>query len=383
MKKIYWRPTHVSRRIFVLIGILALVSHLAVETFQRPVKQAHYEEKEQASLLALKAFKAVKTEVKRKGYRIDKEFDPAESGLIGSFMTPITSNTGHLDAKQTTVNPNFAAVMVEMLMDAGVKSGDTIAIGVSGSFPAINICVYAAAKTLGLHPIIISSASASQFGANRPKLSWLHMEKLFFDKKIFPFLSVAASVGGIEDRGLGLPSSGKNMINTIIKRHVTEFIDEKEFTKNIDTRMAIYESEAAPQKIKAYINVGGGAVSVGRYEGKKLFRSGLNKGLPFGASNIDSVMTRFAKKRVPVIHMININYQARRNGLPLSPTATPKVGEGDVFVRTEYNPYLAGGLLAFLLIILYALIRSDLGYRLSKMMASKAKAGDGKPQQMV
>ena len=44
-----------------------------------------------------------------------------------------------------------------------MKKGDAVAIGYSGSFPALNICVMAAVETLQLEPIGIASASASQW----------------------------------------------------------------------------------------------------------------------------------------------------------------------------------------------------------------------------
>jgi poly-gamma-glutamate system protein len=47
--------------------------------------------------------------------------------MIGLATSPITSTTGYLKVKQTTVNPNWAAVLVDMLKRAGVKEGDAIA----------------------------------------------------------------------------------------------------------------------------------------------------------------------------------------------------------------------------------------------------------------
>ena len=49
---------------------------------------------------------------------------------------------------------------------------------------------------------------------------------------------------------------------------------EADFTANIDERMELYQDAAEGQPIKAYINVGGGMVSVGKNIGKLMFQSG-------------------------------------------------------------------------------------------------------------
>ena len=57
-----------------------------------------------------------------------------------------------------------------------MKEGDPVAVSFSGSFPALNIAVYAAIRTLNLKPTIISSVSGSQWGANDPAFLWIDME---------------------------------------------------------------------------------------------------------------------------------------------------------------------------------------------------------------
>ena len=47
--------------------------------------------------------------------------------MIGLSQSPITSTLGHLPVKQTTINPNWAAVMIEMYKKAGLKAGDVVA----------------------------------------------------------------------------------------------------------------------------------------------------------------------------------------------------------------------------------------------------------------
>lgn len=54
--------------------------------------------------------------------------------MIGDEYTPITTSLGSEEAKRTTANPDMAALLVQMLTEAGVKSGDTIGAGLFG-FP--------------------------------------------------------------------------------------------------------------------------------------------------------------------------------------------------------------------------------------------------------
>jgi len=363
-RRIYWRPRGMSRTVSVLIAVLALASLVAVERFRVKKQQPYFKEKLAAARLALDAMNVIKAERDKLNIPIDHEADPALTGLIGSLMTPTTSNTGFLAAKQISVNPNFAAVIVQMLKRAGVRSGDTVALGCSGSFPALNICTYAAIKTLGLKPVIIASAASSQWGANHPNFLWVDMESVLKEKGVFPFRSVAASVGGVEDRGLGLSSEGRQMLLAGISRNHLPLINAKDYEDSIEQRMNIYREKAEDSPIKVYISIGGGTTSVGTRVGKRLFRPGLNFHEPAGASPIDSVMARFVTQGVPVIHLIKVEELAHQYGLPVQPSTTiPSVGQGEIFRREEYSYWLAGGALATILLCLFAFVRLNWGVR--------------------
>lgn len=377
MKKIYWRPREVSRSVLILIAVFSIVGVAGVERFQIKKQQNHYEEKIRAARLAQKAMEVIREERHNRNTDIDPESDPTQFGLIGSMMTPVTSDPGFLNSKQTTINPNFAAVIVQWLKAAGAKDGDAVAVGMSGSFPALNIAVYAAVETLRLKPIIISSAAASQWGANDPDLLWIDMERILNQESVFPRIrSTAASIGGTEDRGLGMPDEGIELLTKGIKRNGLPMVQPKKTPKDsIDDRMRIYKEGAGSAPIKAYINVGGGTISVGTRVGKALFAPGLNLRPPIGAAKVDSVMTRFIAENVPVIHLVQIDKLAQRYGLPVQPKTMPIVGEGKIFYREEYNPWLAAGVLVVILGSLFAFIRSEWGFRIIHS-SSRKKGGD-------
>jgi len=65
---------------------------------------------------------------------INGEADPAFTGLIGPEISDITTTVGHLESKRTSLNPEFASLIVRLLSDAGVVADDNMAMASSGSF---------------------------------------------------------------------------------------------------------------------------------------------------------------------------------------------------------------------------------------------------------
>lgn len=187
----------------------------------------------------------------------------------------VTSLPGHLDAKQTSVNPNFAAVAVRLLIDAGVRPGDRIAIGCTGSLPALNIAVYAAAEALELRPTIISSAASSQFGANEPDLMWPDMEKLLNEEGIFHHRSLMISRGGFRDRCAGMSEDTLQILEASITRSGRPLMDSLDDVDAIQRRMLAYAQAVEDDHFAAYVNVGGGDASVGGTIGNDILGEGV------------------------------------------------------------------------------------------------------------
>lgn len=364
MKRLYWRPSKVPRLMLVVLTLLAIVVMVSVERFKVEKQQPYFFEKRQAALTMQAGMAVIKAYHLTQIGPIDTEVDPAESGLIGLARSPITSTFGVLTAKQTSLNPNWAAVMVDLLKRAGVKTGDVVAIGFTGSFPALNLAVLAAAKTLKLNAIPISSVSASMWGANIPQFAWLDMETLLYQQGIIAQRSVAASLGGLEDQARHRSKSAREALQAVIQRHPVQAIEVDSLAEAIEKRMALYRELAADKPITVYVNIGEGVASAGPGAVKRFHRPGLYHRLPVRASGTDSVMNRFVQQRTPVIHITAIDALAAQYGLPRNPLRLPPVGEGSLFVKREYNLYLTGADLIILLALLYVFLRLDIGYRL-------------------
>lgn len=379
MKKIYWRPNGTPLMAIILVAVFAVGGDLAVERFQITERSPYYETQLEASHLASQAMAAIKEERLRRGDPLDLEDDPAQSGLIGTFISPVTSSSGNLEAKQISVNPNFAAVIVDLLEGAGIHKGDRVAVSVTGSFPAMNIALYSALKALDLKPTIISSVSSSQWGANDPGFLWIYMEKHLYDLGLFPFRSVAASIGGKYDKGKEMSEAGRQTIIQAIEGNGLSRITDQTLHENVEQRMNIYFREGRP---KAYINVGGGIAAVGAERRRRGFiKSGLTTSKEDLKRNGKFVVSRFLQEGTPVIHLENIKQLASRYGLPAASDRIPEVGKGGVYFRTRYNKWLVGIVLIGIIGGLYFFSRTDLGFRM--LQVPYRRKGSAPPEPMA
>jgi hypothetical protein len=130
-------------------------------------------------------------------------------------------------------------------------------------------------------------------------------------------------------------------------------------------RMRVYYESAGDRPIKAYVNIGGGTVSVGTKVGKRKFSPGLNVRPPKGIEEMPpSVLGAFLESGVPGIHITQIMDLAERYGLEIAPRTTPEVGTGDIFQKRQPNRWLAGIVLALILIALFVIARAPWGTRM-------------------
>ncbi len=352
-----------SAKNIVVLSILLLISLIGlfvVENNKVEVKQRWYTKKLRAAILVAESAANIKDYRLINSVFVDVVNDPNETALIGQEYTLITTDRGNIESKLSSTNPNFAAAIVDMFLEAGLKKNDVIAIGYTGSFPGLNIAVLAAVEVLGLKPLIITSVGASNFGANDPYFTWLDMEKYLYEKGVFSNRSIAASIGGGVDIGRGLSPEGRRLIVDAIERNNVEFINEKYLEKSIATRMSLYNKYADGKKIKAYVNVGGGIASLGSTVNGKIIQSGLSKVLNLQNYPVRGVIVQMAQKKIPIIHLLNISNLLQQYGLPNSPEPLPNPGEGEIFAQQKYDvtlTFFVALLLAAALIAVYIIDR--------------------------
>ena len=379
MKKIFWKTARISWQIHLVISLIAIVGLASVEIFKVKVKHPMYKQKIQAAQLMKQGMSVIREYKVKHIMPINRAIDPANSGMIGIKGSSITTTRGDYISKRTSIDPNWAAVLIDMFYKARIKRGSTVAVAFSGSFPALNLAVLSAAKILDFNLIIISSAAGSTWGANIPKFPWLKMEQVLNDKQLFSYKTVAASIGGVADKGLDLRIKGLHALRKIINDRKIPLLEADSNKENLSKRMEIYLTHAGDRSIKAFVNVGGGTISVGGSKGKRLFKPGLNIRPKRKALAIDSLLSRFARNQISVIHLSDIKVVAANYDIALAPMRMPMIGEGKLYSYLEYNKYLAGVVLAILISVLYLFIKSDKGSRIFSMTRKKDSSGSAEP----
>ena len=352
-------PSAKSKISLILLLLIGLILFLWTENSKIMRKNDHYEEKLAAANLMQKAEKAIKEYREQQGVFIDEVNDPNRTGLIGDRITPITTQNGSLPSKLTTLNPNFAAVFVEMFKKAGLELGDKIAVSYTGSFPALNLAVLAATKVMKLKPVIISSVGASMFGATDPDFTVLDIESLLKEKNIFNYKSRAASIGGGEDLGRGLSKSGRDEILKSIKRNEVKLIKTNDLKGNVDEKWKLYEKTYPSQKTQLFINIGGGLTSLGYVEDRQSIEPGLHLFMDERTLSEVGIMYRFAAENVPIIHIEDVLTLADKYHLPTAPTPLPESGSGRVFREKSYNLTVAAISLLIMIILITIVIIFD------------------------
>lgn len=345
-----------------LVGLcfLALITYYIAQTSYKTIQAPWYEEKVQASKLMESSMDVLKNEVLTLGYNIDRMNDPNETGLIGSSVSTITTSRGSLSERLVTLNPNYSAVMIDLLKKSNVKEGDYVAVGLTGANPGANLALFSAMETLKLNPVIIVSVGSSTYGANRELFTWLDMETILYDSKLVSFRSTLATLGGTNDIGRGLPPEGRDNLSRAISRNNVQLIAGQNMEENIALRMKAYDSALpAGKKYSAFINIGAGVGNVGSLVNAKIIPTGINHKLAEKEFKEPGVAMLFAKKNMPVIHIYNVMKLAKEYKLPKNPVPQPKSGVGSIFSSKVNNVMIAVIMWVVLMAAIIAVIIFD------------------------
>jgi poly-gamma-glutamate system protein len=315
-----------------------------------------------ASEIMGEAMAALRECQSERGLRIEPENDPNQTGLIGVESSPLTTTIGNLEAKRTTTNPNFSALVVFLLKEAGVERGDAVAIGASSSFPALIVATLSAAKAMDLHPLVINSLGASQWGANIMDFHWLDMLDCLLKSGIFDFQPTALSLGGERDKGEDMSPEGQSFLLEEIDKSGFLFIDESDLRANVEARMKLYEKSAGADKIKAFINIGGSWANMGTDAEVLKLEPGLVKIRQLPPLGNRGVIFEMASRNIPVIHLLFIRGLVERYGLSWDPVPLPSPGKERIFQRArEKQPlFLLFSAIYFVMVIFILVFRVKL-----------------------
>jgi poly-gamma-glutamate system protein len=355
-----YRPSLKSGRSLILLLVLSIVLFVIADRSYKSIRADYYEEKLQASMLMERYLETISTELKNSGFKFDPIDDPLMTGVIGIKLSPITTSKGILSEKQTTLNPNLAAAFVQDLKKTGLKPGDYVAVGITGSNPGANLALYAAMSVMKLKPVIITALSSSTYGANRENLTWLDYESILKKHNLIDFTTAYTSYGGRDDLGIGLSDSGIQYLRDAMVRNKVPLLSGNSLQENIELRMKAYQEMLPSEKhYKLFINTGGALANVGRNINARLVPEGINRKLAEKDFEQPGVMMLFAKKNVPVLHVLRFLDFAKKFNLPIAPDTMPKPGEGKVFSSRIHNILITSICLFLLLAAIMAVIVFD------------------------
>lgn len=325
----------------VILSVLSIICFIFSINSKIIEVSPSYNSKVKAANLMKAAMDELKNYRMEQSVFIDSENDPNETGLVGEPFSLITTDEGDLDAKLTTLDPNFSAIMVDLMYQLNLTENDTVAILMTGSMPGANIAVLTACKSLGLFPVTISSVGASQWGANQIDFTWLDMERILFEKELIPSVSIAASIGGRNDMGRLLSPAGREIILENILKYNIPLIKKNRLNDNILDRMEQFKKYGTIDSYKAVINIGGGVASLGTSFNLKLLSPGVvdksNINTIERSGGIEGVFSRFIKANVLGLHILNIRPLIERYKMQFAPIPLPEIGTGSLYAVERYN----------------------------------------------
>ena len=352
------KPDNKKKQIDILVILLfSLLAFILIKTgFSKKTKDL-MENMRQASQLMCNSVEAVSSCYKDKGLIIDKKRDVNQTGFIGLERSSITTSLGSLLAKRTSIDPNFAGFFVYLLKQAGVRQGNTVAAGVSGSFPGLIVAFLAAADVLDLNVRMICSLGASQWGANRPDFHWIDMLDCLREKEVISVQPIAFSLGGERDIGVDMDPAGRNLFEERLIRIKVPFIREESLAENVALRMRLYKGSVDEHKIAAFIHIGGSWANMGTDSSVLDLRPGLIRIKTFPAPEKQGVIHAMAAKKIPVIHCLFLRGLVMRYGLTWDPVPLSLPGEGGLYdhvrERRPFFLYIAGVYLICVFVFLY------------------------------
>ena len=268
-----------------------------------------------ASVLASKWFDIINEVKKEKGLIPAGYQNLKYPGLIGLEYSEITTTLGSLDAKYTANNPEFAALTMKYLDDAGIDSSSTIGVISSGSFPSIAISTLAALQIIGAKVVLISSLGASSYGANDPSATWIDMENWLHEKAGLIYKSSIVTLGAEDDSGLGLQEEGITLLELAAQRCGVSLYRPTSFEESLNTKLNLFNTK----KISLLINIGGSQVALGKCPHGSAIRNGFHRIINSCNDSDRGLIFRMAEKGIPIIHFLNIKSLAVEYGLPIAP----------------------------------------------------------------
>lgn len=334
-----------------LLAALLVLALAGVITFSgaQTAPAPNLDRKIAAAELMERCMERIRAYKEEAGLAISEE-DVHGTGLIGAPYTLVTTTLGSLEAKRTTADPNMAALVVQLLEEAGVAPGGRVGAAFSGSFPGLNLAVLAACQTMDVDLVYICSAGASTYGANQPELTFPEMAHRLVEEGLLARDAAALSMGGDYDCGGEMDPDLRDGILARLRNLGPEIIWEPDFQKNLVLRRAVYEADGP---LDCFIGVGGSVTTLGLAEDQ--LDCGVTR--PYAVRTVtpnSGLMEYYNHGGLPVIHLLNIKKLVADYGLPFDPPRLPEIGTGALYQTNRYPwGWAAAGLAASLAMLVW------------------------------
>jgi poly-gamma-glutamate system protein len=335
----------------VIIGILGFA---VVSASKHRAETPYYNTQIEAASLMKEATKELAGYRVSIGIEIDPVLDPNGTGLIGPEFTELTTTLGNIEAKRTSSSPDFAALLVRFFNELGLKRGDYVAIGASGSFPSLILATLCACEVMGLEPLLVYSIGASEHGATHPSFTFVQMLQRLVEVGLLRDSLIAVSLGGNKDRASGMffPNSLETM-KEIALSSGKHFIFAENLETSIQERLELYQSYAEGLP-KVFVNIGGASPNFGDSALALALENGLLTSFKVIPNTIDrGLIFEYADLGVPVIHLLNIRDLALKNGIPIDPVPLPEPGRSGVYYMDSYSLSLTLVFIALMALIIF------------------------------
>jgi poly-gamma-glutamate system protein len=280
-----------------------------------------------------------------KNLPINELYDPNITGFIGEEFSLITTTLGNLDAKQISLNPDFAALITKWILSLNISSGNTVVIHASASFPALTIMAILACEELNLKPVIFTSVGASSWGANIPDMTYLDIENHLHENQIIKHRSSFVTPGGTNDNGSSLWEGGMEIIEQSAVRN--------NYTLHVPASLksSIAQKWSLINKLKPslFINIGGNHSALGDANCALQIPVGLiTEPLHCPENGLKGLIYKCALAGIPFIHFLNIKDIAFSNGIDVLQFSFDKTGQSDIYYQKKISLPIA--IISFLLI---------------------------------
>ncbi len=341
-----FRPQIQKTNVLVMLSFINIVMvYWALTSFER-FQTFGFDVKINATEIMVDSINKLRSEFSNKSLN-SEDIDLFGDFLIGPKRSIIQTTRGSLISKKSTLNPDFAAMVTEMLMELEIDSTSNVAVSMTGSYPGANIAVLSALEALDVQATVVSSCGSSEYGATNPSMTWFDIEAVLYNNNILKNKTKYGSIGGGLDVGSQLDIEGLQACEQSMSNNDIVLLS-KTFQNNVNGRYSYFIEELKNNELSLFINVGGGIFSIGDSINRQSILPGIIYPGDISKSRNSSLLEKFSQNNIPVININQISLLANWYELPYPPSSKNQYGLGSLFFSTkQYNPLII--IIAFLI----------------------------------